>query len=77
MLCGIGLLTIPYAIMQGGWLGLSQLLIFGAIAYYTAILLMRCLESGERSIRTYPDIGQAAFGSSGRINVSVSSTPIQ
>lgn len=72
MLCGIGLLTISYAIMQGGWMSLLQLVFFGILAFYTAILLMRCLESNPGSIQTYPDIGQAAFGSKGRIQISVS-----
>ncbi|XP_024028582.1 amino acid transporter AVT1E [Morus notabilis] len=71
MLCGIGLLTISYAIMQGGWLSLLQLVFFGVLAFYTGILLMRCLESNPGSLRTYPDIGQAAFGFRGRIQISI------
>ncbi|XP_021289732.1 vacuolar amino acid transporter 1 [Herrania umbratica] len=70
VLCGIGLLTTPYAVKEGGWLSLSLLIIFGIIACYTGILLKRCLESSP-GLQTYPDIGQAAFGIAGRLMVSV------
>ncbi|EXC14802.1 hypothetical protein L484_009456 [Morus notabilis] len=39
-------------------------------AGFNGILLMRCLESNPGSLRTYPDIGQAAFGFRGRIQIS-------
>eukprot|EP00879_Flechtneria_rotunda_P028634 GHRR01030830.1.p2 GENE.GHRR01030830.1~~GHRR01030830.1.p2 ORF type:complete len:106 (-),score=35.31 GHRR01030830.1:53-370(-) len=42
----------------------------GAIACYTGRLLALCMNS-SRSITTYPDIGQAAFGRFGRLLVSV------
>lgn len=42
----------------------------GAVTCYTAHLLAACMNT-SRSIRTYPDIGQAAFGQAGRIFVSV------
>lgn len=73
VLCGIGLLTTPYAIREGGWLSLILLAFFGVICCYTGILLKRCLESCP-GLRTYPDIGQAAFGSAGRFFLSVSPT---
>ncbi|KAM0991279.1 hypothetical protein ACFX2C_009682 [Malus domestica] len=70
VLCGIGLLTTPYAIREGGWLSLILLAFFGVICCYTGILLKRCLESCP-GLRTYPDIGQAAFGSAGRFFLSI------
>lgn len=70
-MCGIGLLTTPYAIKEGGWLSLIILAFLGVVCCYTGILLMRCLESYP-GLRTYPDIGQAAFGSNGRLILSVS-----
>ena len=42
----------------------------GGIACYTGRLLAKCMNS-SRAIRTYPDIGQAAFGCWGRLLVSV------
>ncbi|KAF6137846.1 hypothetical protein GIB67_040554 [Kingdonia uniflora] len=71
VLCGIGILSIPYAVKEGGWLGLSLLFIFGVISCYTGILLKRCLESSP-GLQTYPDIGQAAFGTMGRLTITVS-----
>lgn len=71
VLCGIGLLSTPYALKQGGWWSLAILFIFGIITCFTGILLKRCLETSPR-LQTYPDIGQAAFGIPGRIFLSVS-----
>ncbi|KAM7255220.1 hypothetical protein ACFE04_020461 [Oxalis oulophora] len=70
ILCGIGMLTVPYAIREGGWLSLLLLLLFAITSCYTGILLKRCLESSP-GLRTYPDIGQAAFGVTGRLVISI------
>ncbi|KAK9127478.1 hypothetical protein Syun_016275 [Stephania yunnanensis] len=69
-LCGVGILSTPHALKEGGWLGLSVLIIFAVLAWYTGILLRRCLDS-EPGLETYPDIGQAAFGTIGRIAISI------
>ncbi|KAL2548874.1 Transmembrane amino acid transporter family protein [Forsythia ovata] len=70
VLCGVGILSTPYAVKQGGWVGLSILLIFAVLSYYTGILLRYCLDS-EPGLETYPDIGQAAFGTVGRVAISI------
>nr|AJP06243.1 BEBT1 [Pinus tabuliformis] len=70
VLAGVGILSTPYALSEGGWLGLSILFLFSAICCYTGILLKRCMETNTQ-IRSYPDIGQAAFGQKGRIIVSI------
>ncbi|KAK4768844.1 hypothetical protein SAY86_026994 [Trapa natans] len=70
VLCGVGILSTPYAASEGGWAGLAILLIFAVISYYTGILLRYCLDSQPR-LETYPDIGQAAFGTAGRIAISI------
>ncbi len=36
---GVGLLSIPYAMRQAGWVGLALLYTLGAIACYTGVLL--------------------------------------
>lgn len=70
VLCGVGILSTPYAVKQGGWLGLVILAVLAVLAWYTGILLRRCLDSKE-GLETYPDIGHAAFGTAGRIVISV------
>jgi len=71
VLAGVGVLTTPYAVKEGGWLGLLLLFVLSAICCYTGILLRHCLESAP-GISTYPDIGQAAFGNTGRLIIAVS-----
>lgn len=70
VLCGVGILSTPYAVKEGGWVGLSILLIFALLSFYTGILLRYCLDSAP-GLETYPDIGQAAFGTTGRFAISI------
>lgn len=76
VLCGVGLLSTPYAVKEGGWSSLSLLFMFGILSFYTGILLRHCLDS-QPGLETYPDIGQAAFGTTGRIVISVGSFNLQ
>ncbi|KAI3732322.1 hypothetical protein L1987_63526 [Smallanthus sonchifolius] len=71
VLCGIGILSMPYAFKEGGWLSLVLLMGFGVITCYTGILLKVCLERCH-GLQTYPDIGQAAFGYFGRVCIASS-----
>ncbi|XP_024176607.1 amino acid transporter AVT1C [Rosa chinensis] len=70
VLCGVGILSTPYALKEGGWIGLSILFIFAVLSFYTGLLLRYCLDS-QPGLETYPDIGQAAFGKPGRIAISI------
>ncbi|KAF5204988.1 Amino acid transporter avt1d [Thalictrum thalictroides] len=70
VLCGVALLSTPYAVNEGGWIGLLVLLTFCILSCYTGILLKRCLDSSP-GLQTYPDIGQAAFGVTGRILIAI------
>ncbi|KAH8945503.1 hypothetical protein BDL97_12G042900 [Sphagnum fallax] len=70
ILAGVGVLTTPYALKEGGWLGLVLLFLLSAISCYTGILLRRCLDSAP-GLSTYPDIGQAAFGNTGRLIIAI------
>ncbi|KAI4370667.1 hypothetical protein MLD38_018991 [Melastoma candidum] len=70
VLCGVGILSTPFAAKEGGWLGMSIMFVFAILSYYTGILLRNCLDS-QPELETYPDIGQAAFGTTGRIAISV------
>ncbi|KAF5766205.1 putative glycerophosphodiester phosphodiesterase [Helianthus annuus] len=68
-LYGVGILSTPYAVKEGGWVGLL-LFLFGVLSFYTGILLRYCLDS-QPGLETYPDIGQAAFGTTGRLIISI------
>ncbi|KAJ6753149.1 AMINO ACID TRANSPORTER AVT1J [Salix koriyanagi] len=69
-LSGVGILSIPYALSSGGWLSLILLFVISTAAFYTGLLIQRCMDF-DSNIRTYPDIGERAFGNKGRILVSV------
>ncbi|PUZ46811.1 hypothetical protein GQ55_7G111800 [Panicum hallii var. hallii] len=68
-LSGIGLLSIPYALSQGGWSSLAVFLAIAVICCYTGILLQRCMDASAL-VTTYPDIGALAFGRRGRLAVA-------
>ncbi|GAA0174104.1 hypothetical protein LIER_41661 [Lithospermum erythrorhizon] len=65
MLAGVGILSFPYAISQGGWISLSIFLFVATLCCYTGLLLQRCMDS-NLLIKTYPDIGEVTFGRKGR-----------
>ncbi|KAJ4973710.1 hypothetical protein NE237_006884 [Protea cynaroides] len=69
-LSGVGILSVPYALSEGGWLSLVLLFLIAAATFYTGLLIRRCMDADQR-IRTYPEIGELAFGYRGRIVVSV------
>ncbi|CAJ1829401.1 unnamed protein product [Sphenostylis stenocarpa] len=70
-LSGVGILSVPYALASGGWLSLAFLFAIAGAAFYTGLLIKRCMDKNS-NIRTYPDIGELAFGKTGRLIVSVS-----
>ncbi|KAJ6401253.1 hypothetical protein OIU84_016629 [Salix udensis] len=66
MLIGLGQLSTPYALENGGWVSAFLLVGIGVICAYTSHLLGKCLDKSPKS-RSYTDIGQHAFGSKGRV----------
>ncbi|KAM0952814.1 putative amino acid transporter, transmembrane domain-containing protein [Dioscorea sansibarensis] len=66
---GVGVLSMPYALSQGGWLSMAVFFMVAGVCCYTGILIQRCMESSQR-VKTYPDIGQHAFGNKGRITIA-------
>ncbi|KAF5183610.1 Amino acid transporter [Thalictrum thalictroides] len=69
-LTGVGILSIPYALSAGGWLSLILLISIAAATFFTGVLIRRCMDYNSE-IRTYPDIGERAFGRIGRGIVSL------
>ncbi|PWA54560.1 transmembrane amino acid transporter family protein [Artemisia annua] len=65
MLIGLGQLSTPYAIENGGWISSFLLIALGIATAYTSHLLGKCLQN-NRKARNYPDIGYHAFGTHGR-----------
>ncbi|KAJ0258283.1 Amino acid transporter AVT1A [Hirschfeldia incana] len=70
VMAGVGLLSTPYTLKEAGWAGMVILLLFAVICCYTATLMKECFEN-KTGLITYPDIGEAAFGISGRILICV------
>ncbi|EOY01925.1 Transmembrane amino acid transporter family protein, putative [Theobroma cacao] len=54
-LTGVGILSIPYALSQGGWLSLLLFFLVAVLCWYTGLLLRRCMDLNPL-IKTYPDI---------------------
>ncbi|TKY65182.1 Vacuolar amino acid transporter 1 [Spatholobus suberectus] len=69
-LSGVGILSVPYALASGGWLSLALLFAIATVAFYTSMLIKKCMDKNS-NIRTYPDVGELAFGKTGRLIVSV------
>ncbi|KAK7394496.1 hypothetical protein VNO78_15025 [Psophocarpus tetragonolobus] len=67
---GVGILSVPYAVASGGWLSLALLFAIAAAAFYSGLLIKKCMDKNS-NIRTYPDIGELAFGKTGRLIISV------
>ncbi|WCJ37427.1 Transmembrane amino acid transporter family protein [Euphorbia peplus] len=69
VLIGVGILSVPVAISEGGWLSLMFLVVVAVVCWYTGLLLKRCMDS-DPVIRNYHDIGERALGYKGRALVT-------
>ncbi|KAI3946615.1 hypothetical protein MKX01_014473 [Papaver californicum] len=69
-LIGLGQLSTPYAVQNGGWVSAFLIIGFGILCAYTSHLLAECLKNNVK-LRNYLDIAQYSFGKKGRIIVSI------
>ncbi|KAJ3216418.1 hypothetical protein HDU67_009472 [Dinochytrium kinnereticum] len=72
VIAGSGVLQLPYALNQSGWIGVFIILFSAWANQYSGMLLVKCLYSngGER-LKGFPHIGQKAFGPRGKIVVEI------
>ncbi|KAG7399277.1 hypothetical protein PHYBOEH_009203 [Phytophthora boehmeriae] len=71
VLLGVGVLSSPFSLRSSGWLiGAPLFLFFTLVTNHTGKLLGKCLDYQE-GMATYPDIGEAAFGTKGRVIIGV------
>lgn len=67
---GMGVLSLPYALSQSGWLSLALFFIAIVICWYTGLLIQRCMDADPFN-ESYPDIGELAFGYKGRLAIAI------
>eukprot|EP01018_Ginkgo_biloba_P039232 Gb_00871 [translate_table: standard] len=67
---GQALMSLPYALVNGGWAGLSVPMVFGIMFGFAASSLTRCLQF-RPCASNYQDIGEAAFSKRGRIITTI------
>ncbi|PWY64987.1 transporter [Aspergillus heteromorphus CBS 117.55] len=71
VLIGVGLLSLPLAMKQAGWLlGLLFLLFAAVTTSYTAKILAKCLDV-DKSLVTYADLAYISFGHHARLVTSL------
>ncbi|CAO3600707.1 unnamed protein product [Absidia cylindrospora] len=63
VVAGTGALSLPYALRQGGWIGLLILFLSWIFSSYTGVILIRCLyHNGRTRLSSYQEIARDAFG---------------
>ncbi|KAJ8657674.1 hypothetical protein O0I10_006489 [Lichtheimia ornata] len=63
VVAGTGALQLPYALAQGGWIGLLILFLSWIFSTYSGVVLIRCLyHDGQSRLSSYQEVAHAAFG---------------
>lgn len=63
VVAGTGILGIPFALRQGGWMGLLILFLAWTMSSYTAVVLIRLLYvNGKVRLNSYKEVATTAFG---------------
>jgi amino acid permease len=63
VIAGTGTLGLPYALKQGGWIGILILFLSWTMSVYTGTILIRCLyANGKQRLSSYKEIATVCFG---------------
>ncbi|KAL7321605.1 hypothetical protein PS15m_001362 [Mucor circinelloides] len=66
VVAGTGALGLPYALAQGGWIGLFILCLSWILSVYTGVLLIRSMYyDGKNRLSSYQEVATASFGTLG------------
>jgi vesicular inhibitory amino acid transporter len=71
VIAGTGILQLPYALSQSGWIGVPMMILAAFVNEYTGRLLIDCLYINNQRLSGYPEIGYVAYGELGRAVVNV------
>ncbi|KAJ3117140.1 hypothetical protein HDU96_007803 [Phlyctochytrium bullatum] len=72
VIAGSGVLQLPYALNQSGWVGVLIILFSAWANQYSGMLLVKCLyANGSERLKGFPHVGKKAFGKRGKILVEV------
>ncbi|KAI9025996.1 transmembrane amino acid transporter protein-domain-containing protein [Phycomyces nitens] len=65
VVAGTGTLGLPFALRQGGWIGLLILFLSWIFSVYTGVILIRSLYSKDKRLTSYQEVAEASFGAIG------------
>lgn len=71
VIAGTGILQLPYALREAGWIGIVFMIMAAFVNEYTGRLLIQCLYYEGRRLSGYPEIGFVAYGKAGQAIVNV------
>jgi vesicular inhibitory amino acid transporter len=72
LLLGVGVLSLPYAIKCAGWyVGVGLLVFLTIVTNHTGKLIGKMMDRDVENIRSFGDIGKAAFGSAGQYIITI------
>ncbi|ORX99865.1 hypothetical protein K493DRAFT_393001 [Basidiobolus meristosporus CBS 931.73] len=70
IMAGSGVLQLPFCLRQGGWIGLGSIALCSYIAYYSGVLLIKCLYVDGKRLNNLAEVGQITYGNVGRALVN-------
>ena len=68
---GAGIISLPFALAESGWLGVLLIAITAVVCVQTANWLVACMYSQDEPLTSYEAIGVAAMGRPGKVIVAL------